>query len=114
MNVIVLVLSIVITFTAPAFAQNAWTEPARAVPPYADVTVTGSATPVCPLDLIRKKCTCRNMSDTDSVRIGDSSVTTSRGVQLRAGEPVQIESSAAVYMIAEANTVIVSCTAETR
>lgn len=115
MKVTLLVLSIVITFTAPAFAQNAWTEPSRALTPYADVTVTsGAAVVVCPLDPIRKFCNARNMSADTAVRWGDSSVTATRGQQLKAGEPIEINAASAVYMISEGDDVTVSRTAETR
>lgn len=79
-----------------------------------DVTVTSSATLVLAGNAFRYALNCTNTSASVNVRWGDSTVTTTKGQQLRAGTSIEINSRAPVYMISEGANVTVSCTEETK
>ena len=79
-----------------------------------DVTVTNSATVVKAGNGNRLALSCTNTSGSVNVRWGDSTVTATKGQQLKAGASIAIENRDAVYMISEGANVTVSCTEETR
>lgn len=96
-----------------AFAQvDRWSVPPRYALPKAAVTVTSTATLVCPTNENRVNCTCRNIG-VDAVRYGDSTVTASTGAQIAGGEPAEIRVRGAIYMISEGADTSVVCTEET-
>lgn len=98
---------------ALSFAQvDRWSTPPRYAIPKTAVTVTSSATLVCPTNDNRVNCTCRNIG-AEAVRYGDSTVTASTGAQIAAGEPAEIRVRGAVYMISEGSDTTVVCTEET-
>lgn len=75
-----------------------------------DLSVTSGA-----VVLVKASNTSRaslNCTTTTAVRWGTSAVTVSRGQRLAAGATVAIRNTAAIYMIAEADTSTVSCTEE--
>lgn len=104
---------ILLAVVCPVFAQNVTTNPPRFNPPGNDVTVTGTATLVCPLNLNRTFCNV-TIGDDSAVRWGDSTVTTSRGQRIKAGASIQIPSRDAVYMITEDVSVVATITEEVR
>lgn len=79
-----------------------------------DVTVTSAATLVLAGNSFRYALNCTNTSASVNVRWGDSTVTATKGQQLRAGTSIEINSRAPVYMISEGANVTVSCTEETK
>jgi hypothetical protein len=93
-------------------ALEAWGQATQVIT-FADVTVTGSATLVRAANANRTALACTNTSATVNIRIGDSNITSSRGMQVRAGDSVAVETTAAVYAISEGANVTLSCT-ETR
>jgi len=108
-----LILLIFLLNPVLSFAQvDRWSSPPRYALPKTEVTVTGTATLVCPTNDNRVNCTCRNLG-AEAVRYGDSTVTASTGAQIAAGEPVEIRIRGAVYMISEGDNTAVACTEET-
>ena len=79
-----------------------------------DVTVTSTATLVLAGNAFRYALNCTNTDAGVHVRWGDSTVTATKGQQLRAGASIEILSKAPVYMISEGTDVTVSCTEETK
>lgn len=107
------ILLVFLFMPALSFAQvDRWSAPPRYAIPKAAVTVTSSATLVCPTNDNRVNCTCRNIG-ADAVRYGDSTVTASTGAQIAAGEPAEIRVRGAIYMISEGSDTVVACTEET-
>lgn len=108
-----LILLAFIAYPVLSFAQvDRWSVPPRYALPKAAVTVTSSATLVCPTNDNRVNCTCRNIG-ADAVRYGDSTVAADTGARIAAGEPIEIRVRGAVYMISEGNDTDVVCTEET-
>ena len=100
-------MTVVMMWAAPVWAQTNFTAKD-------DVTVTSSATLVLAGNAFRYALSCTNTSASVHVRWGDSTVTASKGQQLRAGTSVEILSKSPVYMISEGANVTVSCTEETK
>ena len=94
-----------------SWAQDRWSIPAKVGIPLAEVTVTTTATLVCPANDNRRNCTCRNRG-AEAVHYGDTTVTASNGATIEINESAQIEIRGAVYMIAEVSESTVSCTDE--
>lgn len=87
-------------------------EPAGALSSIADVaTSSAAATLVAAASAARLRLSLRNISAVNC-RVGDSAITTSRGMQLRPGETITLETSAAVYIIRETTDVTVSVLSE--
>ena len=80
----------------------------------ADVTVTSSATLVAAGDGFRYALNCTNTNASVNVRWGDSTVTTTKGQQIRAATAIEILSRGPVYMISEGANVVVTCTKESK
>lgn len=74
-----------------------------------DVTVTTTATLVSASNTSRASLNCTSSTN---VRWGHSTVTATKGQQIAAGSTVAIHNTAAIYMIAEADSSTVSCTEE--
>lgn len=94
-------------------ATDGWAG-AETVVAKADVSVTSSATVVANANGNRVFLSCTNTHATVHVRWGDSTVTATKGQQLRAGRSIEIKNRDVVYMISEGATVTVACTEETR
>lgn len=108
-----LILLAFVLYPVASFAQvDRWSVPPRYAVPMAAVTVTSSATLVCPTNDNRVNCTCRIIGGT-AVRYGDSTVTAATGAQIAAGEPAEIRVRGAIYMISEGDDTTVVCTEET-
>ncbi len=108
-------LTITLLFTGhEAFAQQVdrWSTPPRYGIAKAEVTVTGTPTLVCASNDLRVNCTCRNIGAAD-VRYGDITITTTKGAQIKAGEPAEIRLRGNIYMISEGADTTVACTEET-
>lgn len=99
---------VLLVWFSPAWAQEKF----FAVTPKTDVTVTGTATLVAAENTFRTALSCTNTDASIGVRWGDSTVTTTKGQRLPAGMSIEIKARGAVYMIAESQTVSVSCTEE--
>ncbi len=80
--------------------------------PIADNALSTTAEEICPAAGNRIGCVCTNNDATIHMRVGDSTVTTTQGVQLRAGTSGTFTSPFAIYFVAESGTPTVSCTDE--
>lgn len=81
---------------------------ARLSVPRGDVAVSTTATAVLGGNQTRVRATCVNHGP-DAVRIGDGTVTATRGVRVGSTRPFSTSSVATVYAIAELTTATVSC-----
>ncbi len=79
----------------------------------ADATVSNSAAVVIAERPDRDAAIVQNQSDTVTIRLGDSAITTSRGIRLAPGETATLYTTAAIYAISEGADVTVAL-AETR
>lgn len=96
------------------FAQtDKWTAPANFTPPLDDVIVTSTATVLCPANANQIYCSCRN-TGTETMRIGDSTVTVSKGLPVRVTETVEVRTRSAVYGISEGVNTAAACLTETQ
>jgi len=95
------------------FAQQVdrWSPPPKFMVSLSDVTVTATATLVCPANDNRVNCTCVNIG-TANVRYGDSTLSASKGARIGAGQPAEIRVRGAIYMISEGADTEVTCTEE--
>lgn len=108
----VLVALAVVCLPLLAFAQaDRWTAPAKFTPPLTDVTVTSTATVLCPANDNQVNCTCRN-NGTETMRVGDSTVTTTKGLPVLPDESIEIRTRSAVYGISVGADVSVACLTE--
>lgn len=80
--------------------------------PKSDVTVSSSATLVCGSNSARVYCNVTNNDAAINVRWGDSTVTATKGQQLKSGSSIEISGPSPVYMISESTDVTVSVTEE--
>jgi hypothetical protein len=76
--------------------------------PKADVTLTTTATPILPPNQTRLRARCTNQGP-DTVRIGDGTVTSTRGDDVLPGGTLVTYSVATVYAVAETSTATVTC-----
>jgi hypothetical protein len=83
--------------------------PSFVILPRADVTVTTAVTLVLPTNPARVSGECVN-NGSDNIRLGDATVTASRGVRVAPTAAFNTHSTSAVYAIAEATTATVTCT----
>lgn len=99
-------------------AGFAWAQPNRssAIRSKADIAVAGTAKLVCPVDTSRFACNVTNNHSTANLRWGDSTVSTTSGQKLGAGQAIEIRTTDAVYFISEdgSTSIIVSHTEEYR
>lgn len=79
-----------------------------------DVTVTASATQLCPINGSRIDCSCTNNDTTNAFRVGDNLVTATRGQRVTAGGTFKASTTSAVFGISEGVNVAVSCTDQSR
>lgn len=98
----------------PAWAQtDKWTAPANFTPPLDDITVTSTATILCPANANQIYCSCRN-TGVQTMRVGDSTVTASKGLPVQATETVEVRTRSAVYGVSEGADTTVACLTETQ
>jgi hypothetical protein len=103
-----LIILVLLGSLTPAWAQEKF----FVVTPKTDVTVSETATLVAAENTFRMALSCTNNDADIHVRWGDSTVTATTGQRLPAGTSIEIKARGAIYMIAEADTVQVSCTEE--
>lgn len=96
-----------------AYAQQVdrWSPPPKFMVSISDVTVTATATLVCPANDNRVTCTCVNLGAED-VRYGDSTISATKGARIGAGQPAEIRVRGAIYMISEGLDTTLACTQE--
>lgn len=106
-------LAFVGLFATAVSAQQVdrWSPPPKFMVSISDVTVTATATLVCPANDNRVTCTCVNLG-TDDIRYGDSAISATKGARIGAGQPAEIRVRGAIYMISEGLDVTVACTQE--
>lgn len=80
--------------------------------PLADITVTNAATVLEGQRGDRVGLVCTNNDGAVNVRIGDSTVTATAGVRLKAGASITATSRASIQAISEGANVTLSCTSE--
>lgn len=98
----------------PVLAQtDKWTAPANFTPPLNDITVTSTATLLCPANANQIYCNCRNIG-ADTMRIGDSTVTASKGLPVQTTETVEVRTRSAVYGVSEGADTTAACLTETQ
>lgn len=78
--------------------------------PLSDITVSGSATLVRAANPSRVMLTCTNNHTGLAARLGDATITTTRGVRIPAGASVSIGGVYAVFAISEGASLTFSCT----
>lgn len=105
------VLYVMGPMTVPAQTVDRWAPPPKFMVSRSDVTVTGTATVVCPANDNRVTCTCVNLGAT-AVRYGDSTISATKGAQIPSLTPAEIRVRGAVYMISEGADTTVACTEE--
>jgi hypothetical protein len=86
------------------------TRGATVATPLSDITVTGSATLVRAANAGRVGLTCTNNHIGLNARLGDPTITASKGVRLGPGSSVTIQGVYAVYAISEGGSLTLSCT----
>lgn len=114
MKILVLVMLALAMLCLPllVFAQaDRWTAPANFIPPLDDVTVSNTAIVLCPANANQMNCTCRNTGAV-TMRIGDSTVTSTKGLPLAANESMEIRTRSAVYGISEGVDTTAACLTE--
>lgn len=113
MRSVYLALWFVVMF--PVFCQaqqtDRWSTPPKFMVSRSDVTVTATATLVCPANDNRVNCTCVN-TGADAVRYGDSTISAIKGARIAAGTPAEIRIRGNIYMISEGADTTLSCTEE--
>ena len=95
------------------WAADALSDTGSHATPIADVTVTTSATLIRARDSMRFALSCTN-NGPEEVRWGNAGVTATTGQAIPSGSSIEIQTTAAVYMITGASSSTVSCTEETR
>lgn len=113
MRMVSLVIMFVVGWASMVFAQQVdrWSPPPKFMVSLSDVTVTATATLVCPANDNRVNCTCVN-TGLDAVRYGDSTISATKGAPIGAGQPAEIRVRGAIYMISEGADAVVACTQE--
>lgn len=113
MKKVLLCLAFVGLVPCPSFAQTVdrWSPPPKFMVSRSDVTVTSTATLVCPANDNRVNCTCVNIG-AEPVRYGDSTVSATKGARIGAGQPAEIRVRGAVYMVSEGLDTTLTCTEE--
>lgn len=103
----------VLVFSSPVYAQTVdrWSPPPKFMVSQSDVTVTNTATLVCPANDNRVTCTCVNVGLT-AVRYGDSTLSAAKGARIDAGQPAEIRVRGAIYMVSEGDDTTLACTQE--
>lgn len=103
----------VLVFSSPLYAQTVdrWSPPPKFMVSQSDVTVTNTATLVCPANDNRVNCTCVN-TGVDAVRYGDSTISATKGARIGAGQPAEIRVRGAIYMVSEGADTELACTQE--
>jgi hypothetical protein len=71
-------------------------------------------TQVCPINGSRVDCSCTNNDAANALRVGDASVTATRGQRVPAGATFKAITTSAVFAISEGGVVSVSCTDQSR
>lgn len=95
-----------------ALAQtDKWTAPANFTPPLNDITVTSTATVLCPTNANQIYCSCRN-TGAETMRIGDNTVTASRGLPIGISEAFEVRTRSAVYGVSVGVDTSVACMTE--
>lgn len=104
---------IIVGWSACAQAQQVdrWSTPPKFMVSRSDVTVTSTATLVCPSNDNRVNCTCVN-TGADAVRYGDSTISATKGARIAAGNPAEIRVRGNIYMVSEGADTTLACTEE--
>lgn len=105
------VLYVMGPLTVPAQTVDRWAPPPKFMVTRSDVTVTATATLVCPANDNRINCTCVNIG-ADAVRYGDSTLSATKGARISAGNSAEIRVRGNIYMVSEGADTTVACTDE--
>lgn len=107
-----LALAIPVIVAPPVSAQN----PSGGVrlTPLADLSVGGAATQIVPADANRVALYCTNNDAAVHVRVGDGTVTATKGMRLPATRTITVTSSGIISGFSEGAAVTLSCASETR
>jgi hypothetical protein len=79
-----------------------------------DVSVTAAATLLCPVNGSRVDCSCTNNDASNAIRVGDSTITATKGQRVPAGATFKAITTSSVFGIAEGAAVNMSCTDQSR
>lgn len=79
-----------------------------------DVSVGATPVSLCPVNGARVDCSCTNNDGAAAIRVGDANITTTRGQRVTGGGTFRANTTSAVFGIAEAGNVVMSCTDQTR
>lgn len=79
-----------------------------------DISVTGTATQLCPINGSRVDCSCTNNDSANAIRVGGSTITATRGQRVPAGATFKAVTTSAVFGVAEGASVSMSCTDQSR
>lgn len=82
--------------------------------PFADVSVTSVVTQIRAANSARITLTCTNNDSSTAIRIGDSTVSISRGQRVPAGGSFSVTATPAIFGFSEGGPVTISCTEEIR
>lgn len=92
--------------TAAGALRTAAEARAATVTTQADSTGVGTtATSLVASNTARRSVIVQNLDATNNARVGDTNITTTRGVRLAPGESVTLETTAQIFGLAEASTV---------
>ena len=92
--------------TAAGALRTAAEARAATVTTQADSTSVGTtATSLVAINTARRSVIVQNLDATNNARVGDTNITTTRGVRLAPGESVTLETTAQIFGLAEASTV---------
>lgn len=81
---------------------------------FADATVSNSAAVVIAERPDRDAAIIQNLDTAENIRIGDSSITTTRGTRVGPGETATLYTTAAIYAIREGSSDVSVARVETR
>lgn len=71
------------------------------------VYITGTATLVVPVNASRRSVTIKNQSPSVTIYVGKTGVTTTTGIELKAGESISIDFVGAIYAISESGLPVI-------
>jgi hypothetical protein len=87
---------------------------ARTTRTFDDVTVTAAAVQVRPANQSRMALACKNTSATVAIRVGDSTVSATKGLQINGGETFVVTNTDAVFAASTGAAVTIACTESLR
>lgn len=103
-----------LTLLAPITNRNPAAQQPTNTVTRTDISVGATAVQLCPVNGARIDCSCTNNDGAAAIRVGDANISTTRGQRVTGGGTFRASTTSAVFGIAEAGNVAMSCTDQTR